>query len=926
MRSLLVSAVVACAVTALTQTTTGPIRKAPPPHDHVSISLAGGPRALAPGPITLYDNNNIPSGYYYPPSGSIVPADDLHMIGGGLINGFTIGYYDPPGGGDLTDAVVAFYENDPFDGSIAGPIAAFTISGLPKPGSYMVTIDLTGGYEFVAPANLWMSLEFPGSNDAGWLIYGPPAVGSSHDLFLDVNSLKLYNFGGSPKADFCIAIYAAWIQPDALPVDLGGTYCSGSREGDQDGEVLATTRPGGSLIYLEKVYERSGAVVAQDGTYSPFSDSKKPPRDLVVNMRERSFQFDADLGSNSTWDAEVFMAGLGSHLYGLDGTPAVWAAMYESGGVYRVELQTTFGSGGPAYAAAADETAFRVVCQVNAANTEMTATVTPLNGANAGTPTAVGPLTLDPVSDDVSAIPFFAGFDGPNSKSRAEVALSNFNTTAGDNALYAFADDPYVQTTDTIVYRLAMTNLAQPVLGFQAFLSSAGVQAFDSGYYTFYPFPEWIIDPIAAELDLAAGVDFEGGQGAVDVNATLAYVYFGPTGEGAAELLVDVDNGGSPPIPARFSDEHGGAVVPFRVASNVVVADDTPPGVPSFTAEQNGASIIGGTAIQGDLKVCVQAYDDDALTLGSGIQCRPQIAIDFAPLGAGPEDVTLGTYSGVGNEFCGEYTIVPSTPCGPATIYVTVTDNSGNQTTTSGSFTVNAARAVVEVVLAGVQLPVGTPLVRGIEIVLGGGGGSNAPHVVCVDMTFTDADGVGGSPAAGTVVLDLIPCGEGPALSLVSAKDVKHTLRDLEPLTHTGDNQYTGALTLKGGDATDDNVIDILDFGAFAYKYGQTMSPDTPCGTSGLHPDFSANGLVDTADYTFIQTQFLTLGEEEPGYYGPIAPPRERVQVWEMVAAGIPIAASFDLNRDGWITVEEIAEWLEGGGQPGTGSGPSAGR
>jgi hypothetical protein len=172
-----------------------------------SISLAGGVGAQY-GPLTLYSNITNFLGFYYP---GAFAADDLHMVSGGLVNGFVFGYYDPDGGTALSTLDVLFYQNDAGDSSINGPIAAYTIGQLPGDGMWQITVDLVGGFEFAAPSDMWMAIDFTNSDspEAGWLITSPPTIGSSHDLFLDVPTLGLYWFGGDPVADFHAEIMAA---------------------------------------------------------------------------------------------------------------------------------------------------------------------------------------------------------------------------------------------------------------------------------------------------------------------------------------------------------------------------------------------------------------------------------------------------------------------------------------------------------------------------------------------------------------------------------------------------------------------------------------------------------------------------------------------------------------------------------------------
>ena len=175
-----------------------------------------GNRPPTPGPLTLYDNTVNFLGYYFPGnSGDGVfwgVCDDVHMTGGGLINGFDFVYYDPYGNTALTQVEWAIFEMANYD---TGPVGAYlgggVLTGLPGDGLWQVQVDLTGS-PVAAPGNIWFCMAFGGSYsdswEAGWVLYDPPVVGSSHDLFLNFGDQSIYNFGGFVPASFGLRLYA----------------------------------------------------------------------------------------------------------------------------------------------------------------------------------------------------------------------------------------------------------------------------------------------------------------------------------------------------------------------------------------------------------------------------------------------------------------------------------------------------------------------------------------------------------------------------------------------------------------------------------------------------------------------------------------------------------------------------------------------
>ncbi len=243
-------------------------------------------------------------------------------------------------------------------------------------------------------------------------------------------------------------------------------------------------------------------------------------------------------------------------------------------------------------------------------------------------------------------------------------------------------------------------------------------------------------------------------------------------------------------------------------------------------------------------------------------------------------------------------------PIGTTTITWTATDIHGNTTTATQTITVNDKWAVeVEVELNGVKVDVS----RDIEFAFGAAGTGAPQQVVTKSVAFT-SDGTANSK--GTVTFD-IDAGQG--CTKISAKDPKHTLRTLTDLTVV-DGKYaatfTGQKALIGGDATGDNLIDILDFGVFAGQYNK--APSGP-----RDADFDCSGLVYLEDFTFITNNFLKFGDAEPGSI--VAPSagsrlqrgRTSITVLELsTIIGKREARNADLNGDGVVDIKDIGLFM----------------
>ena len=67
------------------------------------------------------------------------------------------------------------------------------------------------------------------------------------------------------------------------------------------------------------------------------------------------------------------------------------------------------------------------------------------------------------------------------------------------------------------------------------------------------------------------------------------------------------------------------------------------------------------------------------------------------------------------------------------------------------------------------------------------------------------------------------------------------------------------SVTLRGGDANNDNRVDILDFGALVNSYGSLQSDPT----SGYDPqaDFNCDGMVDVLDFGILINNYGTVGD-----------------------------------------------------------------
>jgi hypothetical protein len=238
----------------------------------------------------------------------------------------------------------------------------------------------------------------------------------------------------------------------------------------------------------------------------------------------------------------------------------------------------------------------------------------------------------------------------------------------------------------------------------------------------------------------------------------------------------------------------------------------------------------------------------------------------------------------------------------PITITWTATDACNNSSYCDQTVTVDGySEMVVDLSLDGTPV---TPLDRCITFELFDCSGGTSVEVTKM-ITFT-----GGSVTDAVV---LVPCG---VYTCVTARDALHTLaRTVDPL-HDFGTQYDASFSnpLLGGNLNDDDWVDILDFGVFSYLFGPSTAP-TDCNTAAPHADIDGDGLVNSDDFSYIQTNFLKT--HDPDCCSGPAPlggsqPVVSVSVQDLIARGLGHLAAGDLNNDGWLDQADIVAFMQG--------------
>lgn len=350
-----------------------------------------------------------------------------------------------------------------------------------------------------------------------------------------------------------------------------------------------------------------------------------------------------------------------------------------------------------------------------------------------------------------------------------------------------------------------------------------------------------------------------------------------------------------------------------QTASTSFYIDRTGPTVTITSVKQAGVELIGGgNALQGVVDLYVTVSDAH-----SGSTATPDVTV--SPAGSSPE---TAMYVGkAGNTFHYRWTVTAATVNGAAVVNALVADISGNSGQAEPkTFNINKNQAGIVIELEGVHEP---SVTRTIKLIVGGTGGEVPPVTLEREITFT-SDGT--ANATGSITLTDLPT--TGVWTRISAKDEQHTLRRTVDLVDLGNGQYAAQMTgenkLVGGDLTNDNIIDIRDFGVFSGQFGQSRLLNTTWPTRNA--DISCNGYIHSEDFSFVQVHFLMNGnaapgsaEESGGGEGPSAvavgsgdsAPMSSISVRDLAKiAGFQAAMSADINGDSMVDQTDVALFI----------------
>ena len=374
-------------------------------------------------------------------------------------------------------------------------------------------------------------------------------------------------------------------------------------------------------------------------------------------------------------------------------------------------------------------------------------------------------------------------------------------------------------------------------------LSFAAVLPGDAPYTTAYALNEQ-----AGTIMILASTT-AGGTGTTAASAVVSRIQFTVIGGSCSGTGNEVDFFTFGPMETEFTDGYGGATVPTLLASAGFVVDDGAPVLSNVPADVTVQAEAG-----------MGSFANVALTAPTATDaCAPGLTTsssrsDGASLGAAfPVGETTVTWSA-------------TDPCGNVTRAITtVTVNNYNtgtfavSYTNSGSYAASSARLLT----LNIHGANGYTLKASQPITLVNGAGT---------ISLTD------------LAVDNYDC--------VAIEEQGRSLRRVATMSDAG-LIWSSTATLVAGDLIDDEVIDVLDWGAYI--------------VGNPNADLDGNSVINAVDGNIIIANFGLRGETGCGtsFMGP-PDPISAISVAELVNRGLTDLIGADLNNDGWLDMEDV--------------------
>lgn len=362
-------------------------------------------------------------------------------------------------------------------------------------------------------------------------------------------------------------------------------------------------------------------------------------------------------------------------------------------------------------------------------------------------------------------------------------------------------------------------------------------------------------------------------------NATLAKLRFKTlratcNGSGTDVMLY------SPMLGIAFTDGNGSKVVPEKLTDSAkFVIDDTAP-------------VFSGVQTRVDSLSCA-GRPCGAETVGI---VAPTAADGCAPVGSVPVNASRSDGKAMSAAW----------PCGTTRVTWTAADLCGN-----------TAVAYTDVVVS-------TKTPAQINVAHDGSASYGASWDRCITFKFTGLNGT--SPVTSTVksVTGLNGLGKGtasievegyvPGYTCMLVEDAQHSLKrriqlSIDGCTWKGDATGASALVLgniTGPNNVRDEVIDVLDWGAYVVRHGLPLG-SRACDATNVHADLDGNNVVDSNDGAIILANFGRMSDTPClGATFASQKPILSISCRDLVRIGMAELIEADLNGDGVLDRKDM--------------------
>ena len=312
-------------------------------------------------------------------------------------------------------------------------------------------------------------------------------------------------------------------------------------------------------------------------------------------------------------------------------------------------------------------------------------------------------------------------------------------------------------------------------------------------------------------------------------------------------------------LPTEFTDGVGGKMIPALVASSGFKVDD-------------GAPVLGPVPPD----VVVNA--DASMSAGSGfatVVLTPPTATDACAPG-----LTASSSRSDGQPLSAAFLV------GTTTVTWSATDPCANTTTATTRVTVNNSNTATFAVSYTNSASYAASSARLLTLNIHGANG----YTLKASQPVTLVNGAG-TISLTDLAVDNYDC--------VAVEEKGRSLRRVATVIDGG-LIWNSTATLVAGDLINDEVIDVLDWGAYI--------------VGNPNADLDGNGAINATDGNFIIANFGQKGETGCGTSFMSPPePLNGISVSELVSRGLTDLVGADLNNDGWLDMEDVRMANNGG-------------